>query len=102
MLGEQADFTTYFEYVIIFHRHNMLVDAKSTILSYSPPTSKIWVTETLYNLNGDDPAITVHFIYFRLISVSYQGPVIGEDQAPQLVNSTYTYASNEGVQQIYW
>ncbi len=61
--------------------HDMLVDAKNTIASYSPPTSKLWVTETLYNLNG---------------------PVIPEDQAGSLVNQTYSYASQEGVQQVYW
>ncbi len=61
--------------------HSMLVDAKNTIASYNPPTSKLWVTETLYNLNG---------------------PVIPEDQAPGLVNSTYNYASQESVQQIFW
>ena len=31
----------------------MLVDVKNTIASYGPPTSKIWVTETLYNLLGN-------------------------------------------------
>lgn len=61
--------------------HDMLVDAKNVILSYNPPTSKIWVTETLYNLLG---------------------PVIPESEAAALVNSTYTYATNEGVQQVYW
>jgi len=61
--------------------HNMLVDAKNSILSYSPPTSKLWVTETTYNLLGS---------------------VIPESSAASLVNSTYSYASNEGVQQIYW
>ena len=30
----------------------MLVDVKNTINKMKPPTSKIWVTETLYNLNG--------------------------------------------------
>lgn len=61
--------------------HDMLVDAKTTIASYNPPTSKVWVTETLYNLNG---------------------PVIPESQASSLVNQTYSYASQESVQQIYW
>lgn len=28
--------------------------------------------------------------------------MIPEDQAAALVNSTYNYASQEGVQQIYW
>jgi len=61
--------------------HSMLVDGKNTIASYNPPTSKIWVTETLYNLLG---------------------PVISESDAPTLVNQTYDYAAQEGVQQVYW
>lgn len=61
--------------------HDMLVDTKKTIASYNPPTSKLWVTETLYNLNG---------------------PIIAEDQAGSLVDQTYDYASQESVQQIYW
>ena len=61
--------------------HSMLVDGKNTIASYGPPTSKIWVTETLYNLLG---------------------PVISESDAPKLVNQTYDFAAQEGVQQVYW
>jgi len=61
--------------------NSMLSDVINTINSYSPPTRKVWVTETLYNLLG---------------------PVIPEDQAYALVNSTYNYASSQGVQQIYW
>lgn len=60
---------------------DMLVDCQSTIASYKPPTSKVWVTETTYNLLGD---------------------VIPEDQAGPLVNATYNYASENSVMQIYW
>lgn len=61
--------------------HSMLVDAKNTIASMGPPTSKLWVTETNYNLLG---------------------PAIPEDQAASLVSQTYDYASQEGVMQLYW
>lgn len=61
--------------------HSMLVDAKNSIASFGPPTGTLWVTETLYNLNG---------------------PVIAEDQAPSLVNATYSYAASEGVDHIDW
>jgi len=54
----------------------MLVDTKNTIASFGPPTSKLWVTETLFNLLG---------------------PIIPEDQAGTLVSQTYSYASQEGV-----
>lgn len=61
--------------------HSMLVDAKSTIASYGPPTAKLWVTETNYNLLG---------------------PVIAESDAASLVNATYSYASQESVMQVFW
>jgi hypothetical protein len=61
--------------------HDMLVDVKTMLATFRPPTSKLWVTETLYNLNG---------------------PVIPEEQAGSLVDDTYNYATQESVQQIYW
>lgn len=61
--------------------HNMLVDAKNSISSYGPPTNVLWVTETNFNLLG---------------------PVISESEAASLINSTYTYAANEGVSVIHW
>jgi hypothetical protein len=60
---------------------SMLADAQSTIASYSPPTSLLWVTETNYNL---------------------MGPVISEDQAPGLVEGTYNAAAAQGVNVIHW
>lgn len=61
--------------------HSMLIDVKNTLASMSPPTMKIWITETLYNLNG---------------------PVIPESDAPKYVNGTYDSAIQEGVQQLFW
>lgn len=60
---------------------NMAIDTKNTIKSFGPPTSKLWVTETLYNLLG---------------------PVIPEDEARALVDATYSNADAEGIMQIYW
>lgn len=59
----------------------MLSDAQTSIASYSPPTGEVWVTETLYNLNG---------------------PVIPEDEASSLVDDTYSAAASLGVSQIFW
>lgn len=59
----------------------MLLDTKTSIASFNPPITKLWITETTYNLNG---------------------PVISESDAPSIVNSTYIYAANAGVQQIFW
>ena len=61
--------------------HSMLVDAKNSIASYGPPTSTLWVTETNYNLLG---------------------PVISEESAPGMINSTYSYAASEGIDAIFW
>lgn len=61
--------------------HDMLVDVKSTIASMGAPSGKIWVTETNYNLLG---------------------PAIPDSQAASLVNATYNYAAQEGVQQVFW
>jgi hypothetical protein len=59
----------------------MLVDAQSTLAAYSVPTGQLWVTETNYNLLG---------------------PVISEEDAPILVDDTYGYGAQVGVDQIYW
>lgn len=55
---------------------NMLLDAKNTINSFSPPTSKLWVTETTFNLLGS---------------------VIPEAQAPGLVNGSYFDRSSANI-----
>jgi len=62
--------------------HSMLVDTKTALASYSPPTSTLWITETNYN-------------------VPY-GPVISEADAPGMVNATYSYGAAEGVNDIFW
>ena len=59
----------------------MLVDVRTTIESYGPPTKKIWITETNYNLLG---------------------PLIDDATARAYVNATYSYCSQEGVMQLYW
>ena len=59
----------------------MLSDAQSSIASFGPPTSSLWVTETNYNLLG---------------------AVISEEEAPGLINSTYAYSLGQGVSEIYW
>jgi len=60
---------------------SMLADAKNTIAGMDPPTGTLWVTETNYNLLG---------------------PVIPEESAAALINGTYVYAANEGVNVIMW
>lgn len=60
---------------------SMLQDCISTISSFGPPTTEVWVTETNYDLGG---------------------PVIAEDIAPSYVNGTYDQASAHGVSEVYW
>lgn len=62
--------------------HSMLVDAKTSIAAFNPPSSVLWVTETNYNIP--------------------YGPVISEADAPAMVNSTYAYAAAEGISDIFW
>ena len=61
--------------------YSMAQDVINSVAAMSPPTKKVWVTETTYNLLGD---------------------VIPEDQAVNYVNGTYNYAAALGIQQIYW
>ena len=62
--------------------YSMLVDAKTSIASFNPPSAVLWVTETNYNVPS--------------------GPVISEADAPAMVNSTYAYAAAEGIADIFW
>jgi hypothetical protein len=55
--------------------------AQSAVLAMKPPTKKVWVTETTYNLLGD---------------------IIPEAQAVNYVNATYNYAKALGVEQLFW
>jgi len=59
----------------------MAQDCQSTISAMGPPTNKLWVTETTYNLLG---------------------PVIPESSAAGYVDGTYAAASELGIAQLYW
>jgi hypothetical protein len=61
--------------------YSMVVDCQSSLAKMNPPTSKLWVTETYFNLLGD---------------------VIPEASAPSLIDSTYAFAATAGIMQLYW
>lgn len=60
----------------------MLADCQATLANMAAPgAGNVWVTETTYNLLGD---------------------VISEDNAPALVDATYTAAAAQGVSMVFW
>jgi len=59
----------------------MVQDCQASIAAMSPPTSKLWVTETYYNLLG---------------------PIIPETSAAAYIEGTYQAALDLGIAQVYW
>jgi hypothetical protein len=52
----------------------LLMDVKKAVAAMNPPTNRLWVTETTYNLNGTVPGTV--FSLFKCLSLHVSVPLL--------------------------